>query len=228
MFHLILPQLVWKNMDSVTPLIHSSQRLRLRCNHPRVGEEGCDDWHPTLFDSFNRMGLDISWIRKHTHIYIYKMHLPTYLPFNSITLHYITQHNITQHNIYSVYIYIYTRKHTLHTYTHIYIYTYAYVYVIMCARASQYANRKYRIGVRLCKYWYALQSLRFILNQLWVPLSGQRPIELHRPGSLTSYSVRACTAAEWRGTQLADLYAWVIQGEIQNMSIWVSDQIKNW
>lgn len=76
----------------------------------------------------------------------------------------------------------------------------------MCAPVSQYANRKYRIGVRLCKickYWYALQSLRFILNQLWVPLSGQRPIELHRPGSLTSYSVRACTAAEWRGMDSA-------------------------
>jgi hypothetical protein len=157
----------------------------------------------------------------HTHIYIRCTYLPT-IPFHYTTLHNTTQHNITQHNIYSVY--IYTRKHT-----YIYIYTYAYVYVIMCARVSQYANRKYRIGVRLCKYWYALQSLRFILNQLWVPLSGQRPIELHRPGSLTSYSVRACTAADggvW--TQLADLYAWVIQGEIQNMSIWVSDQIKKW
>ena len=84
------------------------QRLRLRCNHPRVGEEGCDDWHPTLFDSFNRMGLDISWVRKHTHthiyIYIRCTYLPT-IPFHYTTLHNTTQHNITQHNIYSVYIY---------------------------------------------------------------------------------------------------------------------------
>ena len=121
-------------------------------------------------------------------------------------------------------LYIYTRANI-----HTYIYTHMHMYMWLCVRVSQYANRKYRIGVRLCKYWYALQSLRFILNQLWVPLSGQRPIELHCPGSLTSYSVRACTAADggvW--TQLADLYAWVIQGEIQNMSIWVSDQIKKW
>ena len=104
MFHLILPQLVWKNMDSVTPLIHSSSDSDYAAIIQGWGKKvAMTDTQPFL-----TVLTEWDWIfhgseNTHTHIYIYIR--CTYLP--TIPFHYTTLHNTTQHNItYTVCIYI--------------------------------------------------------------------------------------------------------------------------